>query len=150
MKKKIGTYIIQSGYFWNEFMLTFLLVFHFLVTLLLIGLVLVQKHEGGGLSAGLSSAANGFMTSRGQANFLTKTTAILMAIFIVNCLCMAKIAKNSHKQTSIVDTAAQELKVPHSDFDQTSKTIFSGQPKKTNEKQEKNNVQQKSDQAQSK
>ena len=105
-------------------MLTFLLVFHFIVTLLLIGLVLIQKHDGGGLSAGLSSAANGFMTSRGQANFLTKSTAILMAIFIVNCLVMAKIAKNSHTHVSIIDRTEQELSTPHDEFDQTRKNAF--------------------------
>lgn len=105
-------------------MLTFLLVFHFIITLLLIGLVLVQKHDGGGLSAGLSSAANGFISSRGQANFLTKTTAILMTIFIVNCLVMAKIAKTAERHGSIIDSNTQELSAEHSDFDQTAKTIF--------------------------
>lgn len=101
-------------------MLSILLAVHFLVTILLIGLVLVQKHDGGGLTGGLSSAANGFMTSRSQANVLTKATAILMTIFFINCLVMAKIAKGSPRPQSFVDAAANELSVPQKDnFDQT-------------------------------
>lgn len=123
-------------------MLTFLLVFHFIITLLLIGLVLVQKHDGSGLSAGLSSAANSFISGRGQANFLTKTTAVLMAIFIVNCLVMAKIAKTAERHGSIIDSNTQELSAEHSAFDQTAKTIF--QKKKEPAKAQEHNVKKES------
>ena len=101
-------------------MLSILLALHFLITILMIGLILVQKHDGGGLAGGLSSAANGFMTSRGQANVLTKATAILMTIFVINCLVMAKIAKGSPRPQSLIDSAANELNVPQKgNFDQT-------------------------------
>ena len=101
-------------------MLSILLALHFLVTILLIVLILVQKHDGGGLAGGLSSAANSFMTSRGQAYILTKATAILMTIFFVNCLVMAKLAKGSPRPQSFVDAAANELNIPQKgNFDQT-------------------------------
>lgn len=114
-------------------MFTFLLVLHFIVTLLLIGIVLIQKHEGGGLSAGLSSVANNLVSSRGQANILTKATAFLMTIFVVNCLVMAKIAKTTHKHTSIFNSKEQELAAPQSEFDRTIKRAFSNE-KKDNKK----------------
>ena len=101
-------------------MLSVLLALHFIVTIIMIGLILIQKHEGGGLAGGLSSAANNFVSSRGQANILTKATAVLMTIFVVNCLVMAKIAKGSHKTTSFVDAAANEINLgDKTNFDQT-------------------------------
>ena len=110
-------------------MLSILLAIHFLVTILLIGLILVQKHDGGGLAGGLSSAANGFMTSRSQANVLTKATAILMTIFFINCLVMAKIAKGSPRPQSFVDAAANELSVPQKgNFDQTDPAASKNAP----------------------
>ena len=102
-------------------MLSILLAVHFVVTLLMIGLILIQKHEGGGLAGGLSSAVNGLVSSRGQANILTKATAILMTIFIANCLIMAKMVKGSPRPQSIIDAAASEYNVPKKDdFDQTA------------------------------
>ena len=112
-------------------MLSVLLAIHFVVTILMIGLILIQKHEGGGLAGGLSSAANGFISSRGQANILTKATAILMTIFIVNCLIMAKMVKGSPKPQSFIDAAANEVNVPQErDFDQTSQKAKINQTQK--------------------
>ncbi len=97
-----------------------LLALHFVVTIIMIGLILIQKHEGGGLAGGLSSAANNFVSSRGQANILTRATAVLMTIFVVNCLVMAKLAKGSPKPASFIDAAASEINVgDKTNFDQT-------------------------------
>lgn len=102
-------------------MLSVLLAVHFLVTILMIGLILIQKHEGGGLASGLSSSMSGLVSSRGQANILTKATAILMTIFVANCLIMAKMVKGSPTQQSFIDATANEYNVPKKeDFDQTS------------------------------
>jgi preprotein translocase subunit SecG len=67
------------------------LVVHLLVTLALIGVVLIQKSEGGGLGIG-GGAMGGLMTVRGSANLLTRITAILAAIFFCTSLILAVMA----------------------------------------------------------
>lgn len=67
------------------------LVVHLLITLALIGVVLVQKSEGGGLGVG-GGTMGGFMTARGSANLLTRTTAILAALFFCTSLILAIMA----------------------------------------------------------
>ena len=63
-----------------------LLVIHLIVTIALIGMVLIQKSEGGALGIGGGGGGGGgmggFMTGRETANFLTRTTGILAAIFM--------------------------------------------------------------------
>jgi preprotein translocase subunit SecG len=70
-------------------MISVLLVLHLLVTLLLIGTVLIQRSEGGGLGIGTSQGMGSFMTGRGTANLLTRSTAILAGIFMVLSLALA-------------------------------------------------------------
>lgn len=62
---------------------TILLVIELFVTLALIGIVLIQRSEGGGLGIGGSQGMGSFMSGRGTANLLTRATAILAAIFMV-------------------------------------------------------------------
>ena len=70
-------------------MITFLLILHLLVTLSLIGVVLIQRSEGGGLGIGTAQGMGSFMSGRGTANLLTRTTAILAAIFMILSLALA-------------------------------------------------------------
>jgi preprotein translocase subunit SecG len=70
-------------------MTTVLLIIHLFVTLALIGVVLIQRSEGGGLGIGTSQGMGGFMSGRGTANLLTRTTAILGAIFFGLSLTLA-------------------------------------------------------------
>lgn len=70
-------------------MTTVLLVIHLFVTLALIGVVLIQRSEGGGLGIGTSQGMGGFMSGRGTANLLTRTTAILGTIFFLLSLALA-------------------------------------------------------------
>jgi preprotein translocase subunit SecG len=70
-------------------MQTVLILIHILVVLALIGVVLLQKSEGGALGMG---GGSGFMTSRGSGNVLTKTTAILAGIFFATSLLLSIIA----------------------------------------------------------
>ena len=56
-------------------MTTVLLIIHLFVTLALIGVVLIQRSEGGGLGIGSSQGMGAFMSGRGTANLLTRTTA---------------------------------------------------------------------------
>lgn len=70
-------------------MTTVLLIVHLFVTLALIGVVLIQRSEGGGLGIGSSQGMGGFMTGRGTANLLTRTTAILATVFMLLSLALA-------------------------------------------------------------
>ena len=58
-------------------MITVLLILHLFVTLAMIGVVLLQRSEGGGLGIGSSQGMGSFMTGRGTANLLTRATAVL-------------------------------------------------------------------------
>src|SRR5271166_2253165 len=70
-------------------MTTVLLIVHLFVTLALIGVVLIQRSEGGGLGIGSSQGMGSFMSGRGTANLLTRTTAILATAFMVLSLTLA-------------------------------------------------------------
>ena len=69
-------------------MLILLFVVHVLIALALIGVVMLQKSEGGALGMG-GGGMSGFMTGRSTANLLTRTTAILATIFMVLSLTLA-------------------------------------------------------------
>ncbi len=70
-------------------MTTVLLIVHLFVTLALIGVVLIQRSEGGGLGVGSTQGMGSFMSGRGTANLLTRTTAILATIFMALSLALA-------------------------------------------------------------
>src|ERR1700750_3384428 len=70
-------------------MITVLLIIPLFVTLALIGVMLIQRSEGGGLGIGSSQGMGAFMSGRGTANLLTRTTAILAAIFMALSLSLA-------------------------------------------------------------
>jgi preprotein translocase subunit SecG len=67
-------------------MQTVIIVVHLLIVLALIGVVLLQKSEGGALGMG---GGGGFLTSRGSANVLTRTTAILAGAFFLTSLALS-------------------------------------------------------------
>lgn len=81
-------------------MLSVIIVIHLMLVLGLIGVVLLQKSEGGGLV----SSTSGFMTGRGTANVLTRTTAFLAAGFFVTSLLLSWIAGLERKPGSIIHT----------------------------------------------
>ena len=84
-----------------------LLIIHLFVTLALIGVVLIQRSEGGGLGIGNSQGMGGFMSGRGTANLLTRTTAILGAVFFVMSLSLALLNRgSSQNQRSLLDAPA--------------------------------------------
>lgn len=80
---------------------TVLLVIHVIISLALIGMVLIQRSESDGFGLGSGGGSN-FMTGRAAANFLTRTTAILATLFILNSLALGIIAAN-RSSTSIID-----------------------------------------------
>ena len=81
-------------------MFTVLLVIHVLVTLALIAVVLIQRSEGGGLGIGGGQGMGSFMTGRGTANLLTRTTAILATVFLALSLLLALMTRNSTNNAS--------------------------------------------------
>ncbi len=89
-------------------MITVLLVVHLIVTLALIGVVLIQRSEGGGLGVGTSQGMGSFMSGRGTANLLTRTTAILAAAFFVLSMGLALLNRGTtvRNNASILDVPA--------------------------------------------
>ena len=88
-------------------MQTVLIVVHLLIVLSLIGVVLLQRSEGGlGLGGGGGGGVGGFMTGRGQANALTRATAILAALFFVTSMTLAVMSHRTAAPKSILDTGA--------------------------------------------
>jgi preprotein translocase subunit SecG len=81
-----------------------IIIIHLLVILALIGVVLLQRSEGGGLGMG-GGGVSGFLSSRGKANILTRATAVLAAMFFATSLTLAILAKPSDNRRSILDEA---------------------------------------------
>jgi preprotein translocase subunit SecG len=81
-------------------MLTVVIVIHLMLVLGMIGVVLLQKSEGGGLV----SSTSGFMTGRGTANVLTRTTALLAVGFFITSLALSWLAGLGRHPASIINT----------------------------------------------
>jgi preprotein translocase subunit SecG len=90
-------------------MLTVVIVIHLMIVLTMIGVVLLQKSEGGGLGMG---GSGGFLSSRGTANVLTRTTAILALGFFVTSLLLSVLAGLERKPRSIVAPGSAPASVP--------------------------------------
>jgi preprotein translocase subunit SecG len=86
-------------------MTTVLLVIHVMVAVALVGTVLLQRSEGGALGIGGGGGGGGFLTGRGAANLLTRTTAVLAAAFFATSIALTLIASNSRTGGSIIDSA---------------------------------------------
>ena len=84
-------------------MITVLLILHLLIAAALVGVVLLQRSEGGALGIG---GGGGFMTGRGAANFLTRVTAGLAAAFFATSMILTLLATRPTATRSIFDTPA--------------------------------------------
>ena len=87
-------------------MVTVVLVIHLMVAAALVGLVLLQRSEGGAL--GMGGGGGGFMSGRSTADLLTRSTAIAAALFFATSLTLAILAKQDRAPTSIFDEVRQE------------------------------------------
>ena len=85
-------------------MQTVAIVIHLMIVLVMIGAVLLQKSEGGGLGMG---GGAGFMSTRGTANLLTRTTAVLAFFFFVTSIFLSWYAGLERKPVSIIAPASQ-------------------------------------------
>jgi preprotein translocase subunit SecG len=83
-------------------MQTVIIVIHLMIVSALIGVVLLQRSEGGGLGMG-GGGGGGFMTGRGTANLLTRTTAFLAIGFFITSLFLSWLAGLDRKPASILD-----------------------------------------------
>jgi preprotein translocase subunit SecG len=82
-----------------------LLIIHLFVTMALIGVVLIQRSEGGGLGIGTSQGMGSFMSGRGTANLLTRATAILATAFMALSLTLALMNRGTMGTSrSLLDT----------------------------------------------
>ena len=85
-------------------MQTVVIVVHLMIVATLIATVLLQKSEGGGLGVG---GGAGFMSSRGTANLLTRTTAVLAVGFFITSLFLNWLASDDRKPSSIINPVTQ-------------------------------------------
>src|SRR4051794_37115371 len=83
-------------------MVFILFVIHVLIAIALIGVVMLQKSEGGALGMG-GGGMSGFMTGRSTANLLTRTTAILGAAFFASSILLVLLTQTTRGPRSIID-----------------------------------------------
>ncbi|MBX5230075.1 MULTISPECIES: preprotein translocase subunit SecG [unclassified Rhizobium] len=81
-------------------MQTVLIVIHLMIVLALVGVVLIQRSEGGGLGIG---GGSGFMSARGTANALTRTTAILATLFFLTSLGLGILTRYEGRPSDILN-----------------------------------------------
>ncbi len=87
----------------------FLIVVQAIVAASLVGVILMQRSEGGGL--GMGGSPSGLMSARGAADFLTRTTTILAALFIVLSISLAFVAAQNGG-TGEIDNSLERTEVP--------------------------------------
>ncbi len=87
-----------------------LLAVHLVVALALIGLVMLQRSEGGAL--GIGGGSGNLFSSRGVGNTLTRATAILAACFFATSVALTMLANHKSGTTSIIDTGAPSQTAP--------------------------------------
>lgn len=87
----------------------FLIVVQAIVAASLVGVILMQRSEGGGL--GMGGSPSGLMSARGAADFLTRTTTILATLFVLLSISLAFVAAKQGG-TSTIDTSLERTVVP--------------------------------------
>ena len=84
----------------------FILILNIILAILLIGVILLQRSEGGALGLGISQ--DNFISSRSAGSFLTKTTAILAALFIITSISLTVISKEKFSSKSVLEKVEEE------------------------------------------
>ena len=83
-----------------------LLILNIILAILLIGIILLQKSEGGALGLGVSQ--DSFISSRSAGSFLTKATAIIATLFIITSISLTIISKEEFSSSSVLETIEEE------------------------------------------
>ncbi len=89
-------------------MQTILLILHVLFALAIVGLVLLQRGEGGGLGMGGGGNMQGLMSARGTASMMTRATAVAATLFFISSLALSIMVSDRGESISIVD----EIEIP--------------------------------------
>ena len=84
----------------------FILILNIILAILLIGVILLQRSEGGAL--GLGASQDSFITSRSAGSFLTKVTAIIATLFIITSISLTIISKEEFSSTSVLEKVEEE------------------------------------------
>ena len=84
----------------------FILILNIILAILLIGVILLQRSEGGALGLGISQ--DNFVSSRSAGSFLTKTTAILATLFIITSISLTIISKEEFSNKSVLEKVEEE------------------------------------------
>ena len=82
------------------------LILNIILAILLLGSVLLQKSEGGAL--GLGASQESFISSRSAGSFLTKTTAIIAALFIITSISLTILSKENLPTKSVLESVEEE------------------------------------------
>ncbi len=93
---------------------TILIVIHVMVAIAMIGVILLQRSEGGGLGIGGGGGGGmgGLMSGRGTHNLLTRSTAVLAVCFMLTSLGLSLLAINSGERRSIIEPLPTESQAP--------------------------------------
>jgi len=83
-----------------------ILILNIILAILLVGVILLQRSEGGAL--GLGASQDSFVTSRAAGSFLTKVTAIIATLFIITSILLTIISKEEFSSTSVLEKVEEE------------------------------------------
>ena len=84
----------------------FILIVNIILAILLVGIILLQKSEGGAL--GLGASQESFITSRSAGGFLVKATSIIAALFIITSISLTIISKKEFSSSSVLDKVEEK------------------------------------------
>ncbi len=84
-----------------------LLIIHLIVAITLVGVVLLQRSEGGALGIGGGGGGGGMFSGRGAGNLLTRATAVLAAVFFATSIVLTIMAQRGTVPTSVFDSVEQ-------------------------------------------
>ena len=83
-----------------------ILILNIILAILLVGVILLQRSEGGAL--GLGASQDSFITSRSAGSFLTKVTAIIATLFIITSISLTIMSKEEFSSTSVLEKVEEE------------------------------------------
>jgi len=83
-----------------------ILILNIILAIILVGVILLQRSEGGAL--GLGASQDSFITSRSAGSFLTKVTAIIATLFIITSISLTIISKEEFSSTSVLEKVEEE------------------------------------------
>ena len=83
-----------------------ILILNIILAILLVGVILLQRSEGGALGLGVSQ--DSFVTSRAAGSFLTKVTAIIATLFIITSILLTIMSKEEFSSTSVLEKVEEE------------------------------------------